>query len=172
MSRQECIDSRLEWHKHTASSRVKPLFFHNFMHMIAKVLSYRELCNRNLFDTKEHGKDCIHSIKDRSKNKEWFDMMITYIVKDNEKIVTLELYLGYMKPVGSDPSKNSFNILGWYSRISRYMSSLTSSFVILRLSNSNSILVTGCAEGSLSTLAKPLKYGSARACQQGTKYPC
>ena len=68
-----------------------------------------------------------------------------------------------MKPVGSAPSKNSFSIFGWYSRVSRYISSRTSSFVILRLSNSNSILVTGWAEGSLSTLAKPLKYGSASA---------
>ena len=68
-----------------------------------------------------------------------------------------------MKPVGSAPSRNSFNIFGWYSKVSRYISSRTSSFVIRRLSNSNSILVTGWADGSLSTLARPLKYGSARA---------
>lgn len=80
-----------------------------------------------------------------------------------------EKYLGYIKLVGSAPSRYSFNIFGWYSRISRYMSSRISSFVILRLSNSNSILLTGCAEGSLSTLAKPLKYGSAKAYQFSKK---
>ena len=36
-------------------------------------------------------------------------------------------------------------------------------FVIFLLSNSNSNFETGCAEGSLSSLAKLLKYGSERA---------